>query len=378
MPTGKATWFAGSVKRRGALLAGLLRCGHCGAKLLAQYPGPAVIRYQCGSYILDREATCYVMFGGLRADQLVGAQVLEYLKPLGIQAALKAIENLQGAGDERVHQKELGVQQARYEVARAQRQYDAVDPLNRLVAAELERRWNEALKVQSRLEEELAALQRETIGPLSDATRAQLLALGDDVRRLWDHPNSPPEFKKRILRTVLKDIIATSHGDTVRLVLHWQGGDHTELTLEKTRTGRHRYITDTDTIELIRSLARIQPDSMIASILNRLGRRTAHDQSWTAMRVCSVRNSHAIEVYREGERQARGELTVSEVARILSVTETTVLRMIRQRHLPATHACANAPWILLKQDVEKCVDAVSHRAEAQQTVHPDQLVFDIQ
>jgi len=106
MPTGKATWFAGSVKRRGALLAGLLRCGHCGAKLLAQYPGPAVIRYQCGSYILDREATCCVMFGGLRADQLVGAQVLECLKPLGIQAALKAIENLQGAGDERVHQKE--------------------------------------------------------------------------------------------------------------------------------------------------------------------------------------------------------------------------------------------------------------------------------
>lgn len=375
---GKGDMVRGSVKRGGALLAGLLRCGHCGAKLLAQYPGPAVIRYQCGSYILDREASCCVMFGGLRADSLVGEQVLECLKPLGIQAALKAIENLQGAGDERVHQKELGVQQARYEVARAQRQYDAVDPQNRLVAAELERRWNEALKIQSRLEEELVALQRKTIGPLSDATRAQLLALGDDVRRLWDHPNSAPEFKKRILRTVLKDIIATSHGDTVRLVLHWQGGDHTELTLEKTRTGRHRYITDTDTIELIRSLARIQPDSMIASILNRLGRRTAHDQSWTAMRVCSVRNSHAIEVYREGERQARGELTVSEVASILSVTETTVLRMIRQRHLPATHACANAPWILLKQDVQKYIDALSHRARAQQTVHPDQLIFDIQ
>jgi len=367
----------GSVKRGGALLSGMLRCGHCGSKLLAQYPGPTVIRYQCASYILDREASCCVMFGGLRADCMVAEQVLECLKPLGIEAAIQAIENLQGAEDERVRQKQLAVQQARYEVGRAQRQYDAVDPLNRLVAGELERRWNEALKLQSQLEEELAALQREQTSTLSDAARAELLALGHDVRRLWDHPNSPPEFKKRILRSVLKEIIASSDGETVRLVLHWQGGEHTELTLEKTRTGKHRYVMDTDTIELIRSLARIQPDSMIASILNRFGRRTAHGESWNARRVCSARNNHKIEVYREGERQDRGELTVSEVASMLSVTETTVLRMIRQKQLPATHACLNAPWILLKEDVENYI-AASRRAESPQTSNPNQMAFDIQ
>ena len=108
--------------------------------------------------------------------------------------------------------------------------------------------------------EELAALRRQQCDPLSDATRDELLALGHDVRRLWDYPKSPPEFKKRILRTVLKEIIASSDGDTVRLVLHWQGGDHTELALQKTRRGVHRYITDTDTIDLIRSLARMQPE----------------------------------------------------------------------------------------------------------------------
>ena len=116
-------------------------------------------------------------------------------------------------------------------------------------------------------------------------------------------PQSPPEFKKRILRTVLKEIIASSDGDTVRLVLHWQGGDHTELALQKTRRGVHRYITDTDTTDLIRSLARMQPNSMIASILNRMGRRTAHDLSWNSKRVCTTRCHHAIEVYREGERE---------------------------------------------------------------------------
>jgi excisionase family DNA binding protein len=374
---GKGAVVRGSVKRGGALLSGLLRCGQCGARLVTQYPGPSVIRYQCGGHILDREASCCVMFGGLRADRMVAEQVLQCLKPLGIQAAIQAIENLQGASDERVHQKALALEQARYEVVRAQRQYDAVDATNRLVAAELERRWNEALKVHSQLEEELAALQREQPSPLADATREELWALAGDLPRLWDHPNSLPEFKKRILRTVLKEIIAYSEGDSVRLVLHWQGGDHTELQLEKARTGQHRYVTDIDTIELIRSLARIQPDSTIASILNRVGRRTAHDQTWTATRVCSLRHNHAIAVYREGERQARGELTVSEVAAMLGVTQTTVLRMIRRQHLPATQVCSNSPWILRKEDVERFL-AASRRAESPQSVDPNQLAFEIQ
>jgi hypothetical protein len=98
------------------------------------------------------------------------------------------------------------------------------------------------------------------------------LALGHDVRRLWDHP-------ARVQKTHSAYRLQGNHGhpagDTIRLVLHWQGGDHTELTLQKTRIGHTRYVTDTDTIELIRSLARIQPDPMIASVLNRMGRRTA-------------------------------------------------------------------------------------------------------
>lgn len=374
---GKGELVRGSVKRGGALLAGLLRCGHCGAKLLAQYPGPTVIRYQCAGYVLDREASCCVSFGGLGADLLVAEQVLASLKPLGLQAAIQAIENMQGNNDERVHYKHLALQQARYEVAHARRQYDAVDPSHRLVAAELERRWNEALKLQAQLEEELVVLEREKPNPLNNATKAELLALADDLPRLWDHPNSPHEFKKRILRTVLKQIIASSDGDTVRLVLHWQGGDHTEITLQKARVGMHRYVTDTETIELIRTLARIQPDSMIASILNRIGRRTAHDQSWNARRVCSIRKNHEIAVYREGERQARGELTVNEVASMFGVTETTILRMIRQRQLPATHACVNAPWILLKDDVEKFILA-SQQADRPQTLNPNQIELDIQ
>jgi DNA invertase Pin-like site-specific DNA recombinase len=366
----------GSVKHGEALLAGLLRCGHCGAKLLAQYPGPHTIRYQCSGYLLNRDRECCVMFGGLRADRLVSEQLLQTLAPFGIEAALATIDSLQGANDERVQQKALALEHARYEVTRARRQYDAVDPANRLVAAELECRWNQALTTEAQLEAEFAALQEGRERPLADTQKRELLGFARDLPRLWDDPQSLPEHKKRLLRVALKEIIATCEGETICLILHWQGGDHTQVEFQKIGTGRHRYVTDDDLVEIVRTLARIEPDARIASILNRNQRRTAHGQNWTAKRICSLRNNHAIPVYREGERQGRGEMSVSEGAAALGVTPTTVLRLIRLKQLPATQACVSATWILRRADVERCV-AERNRSATPPTVDSAQLVLEI-
>jgi len=345
----------GSIKHGEALLAGLLRCGHCGAKLLAQYPGPSTIRYQCSGYLLNRDHACCVMFGGLRADRFVSDQLMQSLAPFGMEAAIEAIESLQCTGDERIQQKTLALEHARYEVTRARRQYDAVDPANRLVAAELERRWNQALATEAQLEAELLTLQQGRERPLTDTQKRELLSFARDLPKLWDDPQSSPEHKKRLLRIALKEIIATCDGETIRLVLHWQGGDHTQVEFQKIGTGRHRYATDDDLVQIVRMLARIEPDARIASILNRNQRRTAHGQNWTAKRICSLRNNHTIPVYCEGERQARGEMSVSECAAVLVVTATTVLRMIRLKQLPATQPCVGAPWTLRSADVERCV-----------------------
>lgn len=366
----------GSIKHGEALLAGLLRCGHCGAKVLAQYPSPRVIRYQCSGYLLNRDHACCVMFGGLRADRLVSEQLMQALAPFGIEAAIETIESLQDASDERIQQKALALEHARYEVTRARRQYDAVDPTNRLVAAELERRWNQALTTEAQFEAELVTMQEGREGPLTDAQKRELLSFARDLPTLWDDPQSLPEHKKRLLRIALKEIIATCEGETIRLILHWQGGDHTRVEFEKIRSGRHRYVTDDDLVELVGMLARIEPDARIASILNRNQRRTAHGDDWTAKRVCSLRNNHAIPVYREGERQTRGEMSVSEVAAALGVTPTTVLRLIRLKQLRATQACVGAPWILRRADVERCVAERNHPATPP-TVDSAQLILEI-
>lgn len=366
----------GSVKHGEALLAGLLRCGHCGAKFLAQYPSPGVIRYQCSGYLLNRDHACCVMFGGLRADRLVSEQLLQCVTPFGSEAAIEAIESLQGASDERIRQKALALERARYEVIRARRQYDAVDPANRLVAAELERRWNQALTTEAQLEAELASLQQGRERPLTDAQKRELLAFARDLPGLWNNPRSSPEHKKRLLRIALKEIIVTSEEEAIRLVLHWEGGDHTQVEFPKTPIGRHRYVTDDDLVEIVRMLARIEPDARIASILNRNRRRTPHGQSWTAKRICSLRNNHAIPVYREGERQARDEMSVSEVAVVLGVTPTTVLRLIQQKQLPATQPCVGAPWILRRADVEHCLAERNHPT-IPPTANSDQLTLEI-
>ena len=366
----------GPIRQGEALLAGLLRCGHCGARLLAQYPSPRVIRYQCSGYLLNRDRACCVMFGGLRADRSVVEQLMQSLAPLAIEAAMEAIESQQGASDERTQQKALALEHARYEVTRARRQYDVVDPENRLVAAELERRWNQALTTAAQLESECVTLQQGRQRPLTDTQKRDLLSFARDLPGLWEDPEGLSEHKKRLLRIALKEIIATCDGETIRLVLHWQGGDHTQVEFQKILTGRHRFVTDDDLVEIVRILARIEPDVRIASILNRNQRRTAHGQIWTAKRICSLRNNHEISVYCEGERQARGEMSVSESAVVFGVTPTTVLRLIRLKQLSATQACVGAPWILRSADVERCVDERNHPATPP-IVDSEQLMLEI-
>lgn len=367
----------GAVRSGQALLVGLLRCGHCGRKLHVEYPSQGHIRYACMSSRLDPNGVCCVRTNGRQTDELVGEEILRCLAPLGIEAAVAALETQRDAEDDRIQHKLRAVEQARYETTRAQRQYDAVDATNRLVAAELERRWNVTLRVQSDLEEELEQLRMERPARLSEEQRRALLGLGADLRRLWEHPQSQPQWRKRIVRTALTEIVVTADGAEVQLLLHWRGGDHTRLRFEKVRRGQHRFVTEAGTVELVRGLARLQPDAMIASILNRIGRRTAHGERWNARRICSLRHRHAIDVYVRGEWHSRAELTLAEAAALLKVNASTLMNWIRARRLPAIQICPHAPWVLQQSDVEHFKTG-SARLASRHVANAEQLDLTIQ
>ena len=177
---GKGMMVRGAVRKGEALLAGLLRCGHCGRRLLVSYNGTKgdIGRYHCDATRSNPEAAPCISFGALRVDQAVGAEIVRLLQPLGVEAAIRVITDGEHQAGEKQRQIELALEQARYEAARARRQYDAVDPDNRLVAGELEWRWNAALAAVDELEKELGALVRQRPAVLGAEERQRLLANG--------------------------------------------------------------------------------------------------------------------------------------------------------------------------------------------------------
>ncbi|KRQ17462.1 helix-turn-helix domain-containing protein [Bradyrhizobium manausense] len=350
----KGEMVPGSVRNGGDFLVGLLRCGHCGRKLRVQHNGlRGVARYVYNDAAVNhgRRAKC-IAFGNMRIDAAVSSEVLLLIAPLGLDAALQAIVERERAGTGRLRQIELALEQARYEAARAHRQYDAVDPENRLVARDLERRWNERLAEVARLEDELRVASDKQPPILSDSERAEILALGTDLERLWSHPAASAAIRKRVLRAVLEEIVVTAERGHLELNLHWKGGDHTALQVVKKRIGQHRWKTDTATEHLICDLARVLSDGNIASVLNRLAVRTAKGNSWTQQRVRTFRNDHGVAVYREGERAERGEMILHEAASRLQVSKMTVVRLIKDGILPAKQACIGAPYVIREADLD--------------------------
>lgn len=376
----KGEMVRGAPRQGEALLAGVLRCGHCGRKLHVAYSGPGsrVSRYHCRGAMLNHGADRCISFGALRVDQAIAAEVLRVLQPLGLKASIQAIDQRTSEIDAR--QRQFALEQARFEAARAQRQYDTVDPENRLVAGELARRWNERLGVVANLEQELTAIGRETMSALSELDRIRLVELSTAIERAWHHPAASPEIRKRLLRTVLKEIVVRVNEHELDLKLHWQGGDHTSLSVLKNRTGSHRWKTEAGTEELIHALARLMSDGSIAAVLNRSGRRTGKGHTWTESRVRSFRGDHHIPVYREGERTERGELTLDETAKILGVSQMTVLRMIRRGNLPASQLCKGAPWVIRQEalDLEAVQLAVRAGVKPPLTVDGKQMSLDFQ
>ena len=138
------------------------------------------------------------------------------------------------------------------------------------------------------------------------------------------------------------------------------------MEIKKNRAGQTRWSTNDDVIGLIHALARQMPDKSIAAVLNRSGKQTGRGNTWTRMRVCSVRTQNGIPPYQEGERKARGEVTLNEAADILAVSPSTVLRMIGNGLLPAQQLCKGAPWII--REVALQAEQVQRKANCRRPV----------
>ena len=338
-----------------ALLAGLLRCRRCGRMLHVTYCGPGKsIRYSCrGAHINHGEKWC-ISFGGLRPDELVAHSLLDVLSPHAIDAAVKAKTLSHQEHDEQVKAIELELEQARYQVRLAERRYENADPENRLVASELEARWNAALEHVDGLKKRLEAISGEH-GPASASVdQGKLLELASSLHDVWNSPAADMRLKQRLVRVLVREIVADvdESSEEIVLVVHWVGGRHTELRVKKNKTGIHRKRASEEAENVVRRMAGRWPDEQIAATLNRLGIPTGAGNTWNEVRIYNLRRRLQLPAYDPESAGGGQTCTLAQAAKRLEVSEALVRRLIRDRLLLATQATKGAPYEIQIDDLD--------------------------
>ena len=337
-----------------SLLAGLLRCRRCGRMLHVAYSGTRseVPRYHCRGAHINHGAAWCISFGGLRPDQAIAAEILKAVEGNAVEAAVEAATRI---AEQRRQQRQalaLELEQAQYEVRLAARRYEAVDPDNRLVAAELEARWNTALRRVGEVEARLR--QTETTGQETARIpdKESLISLAQNLPAVWNAEATDMRLKQRITRILIQEIVADvdeSAGEIV-LMIHWAGGRHSKLRVKKNLTGHHSRCTHMEAIEIIRRMAGRFPDEQIAATLNRLGLKTGSGNNWVELRVRTARSYHKLPSYDPKLRQ--NILTLEEASESLGVSHKVVRRLIDSKVITATQVVPWAPWEIPAESIQ--------------------------
>jgi DNA invertase Pin-like site-specific DNA recombinase len=339
----------GAAKRGAALLTGLLRCRRCGRKLSVHYTGRNhdVLRYGCLRGWMDQAEPRCITFGGIPVDEEISRQIIRVVQPAAIEAAVLAQQDENRQRREVVAALERDLEAARYAAQRAGKQFDAVDPENRLVADELERRWNAALATVRALE--LRVAETAAGSQAAAATIDEFSDLARDLEEVWTSPTADARLKKRIVRTLIEEVVADVDPDSSEIVLHvhWKGGVHTEVRLPRRRRGQMNH-TSKDVVTAVRSLSRICSDDVIAGTLNRNGLRTGRGNRWTRERVVSLRNWNDIPCYSPQRCAEEGWLKLKQAAAELGVSSVTLRLAIQNGEIAGEHPLPDGPWLIAR------------------------------
>jgi DNA invertase Pin-like site-specific DNA recombinase len=347
-----------------ALLTGLLRCKRCGLMLHVSYSRRRdYFGYLCTAESHWTGRNSCATISGRPLDALVASEVLRVIGGNAVQAAVQAIEQMREQQQQHRHALELELEQARYDAHLAARRYEAVDPANRLVACELERRWNASM-------ERVSALERRVECEVSDITpeaipdKELLLSLAQDLPAVWNSPAADMRLKQRIVKILIREIIVDVDQEKreVIMLIHWTGGRHSELRFTKRKRGGNGRKTSIEVLDIIRQMTGRFSDEQIAATLNRMGMKTGNGCTWNGQRISAYRYSHHLRPDDPAgvHKQA---LTLNQAADRLGISSTAVRHMIDRKVIVATQVVTCAPWEIAPEAldtevVRAAVDAI--------------------
>jgi hypothetical protein len=247
----------------------------------------------------------------------------------------------------------MELEQARYEARLAARRYEAIDPENRLVASELEARWNVSLSRVQQLEQEFQRAEVDSPA-VPDIGADELLRLAQELPVVWNDPATDSGIKQRIVGILIQQIVIDIDDatDEILLFIHWTGGRHTEMRVAKHQRGQNGRQTAPEAIEVVRQMASQYSDGEVALTLNRLRLKTGTGNTWNETRVRSIRSQLKLGRQSNSQNDRSSILNLKAVAKRLKVSETVVRRLIQLKILPATQVVVGAPWQIARGDAD--------------------------
>ena len=339
----------GAVREGSALLQGLATCGHCGRRLHVHYRGRnSAPGYHCaGKDLVNGRGVYCLNVGGMVIEQAVANAFLEAVTPAALEATMLSVQQLQANHDAALSQWRLEVERTRYEAHRAERRYRNVEPENRLVARGLETEWENRLRDLAAAEAELRRREQQRPNPIGPEQLERIQMLGSDIRQVWTAPAITDRDRKELLRALLEEVIlnlkrAEGHA---HLTLRWRGGAITVLDVPVPRFKPMGPRTDEDTISLLRRLAALYPDEVIAGIFNRQDRKTATGERFTANQVGSLRRYRNIPRFQPSADPLTGELvSIRKAAQILGMNTSSIHRWLADGFIAGEQVTPGAPW----------------------------------
>lgn len=340
----------GAIRKGQGLLVGILRCGKCGRKLHAHYSGKKDThpRYLCkGEY--DAGSSYCIGFAGTGAEKQFSKELLKILNPLTLEASMRAVEKFSELNNEKIKVFENQVKQIEYETQKAFEQYNEVDPRNRLVASELERRWNEKLIELEKTRIELEDQKRGN-RKLSDEEKEKIMQIGSDFESVWTNKTHSAEIKKEIIRALIEEIIVYQEKESLKFIVHWKGGTHTETEIERPKSSAEMK-NSPDDIEIIRKMSPKYKDEEIVRVLNQMGRKTGRGNSWSKGKVNMTKFRERILL---DQPRVKDEeiLTLGQASRYCKVCTRTIAKLSQKGILKYNQVVPLAPWEIKKSDLD--------------------------
>ncbi len=342
---------AGQVAREGpALLQGLARRGKCGRSMHVSYHGQGTrsyARYVCNTAGRNYSRGDCQSVGGRIIDQAVADAFLEVVSPASLNVHLQALERIRQEQDLGLKPLDLQLERARYESDRAFRQYDAVEPENRLVARTLERQWNESLKRVEELEACLGEHRKSFEQRFSKIEIEQIQNLAYDLPAVWNTATNKDQ--KRLLKAAVEEVLLTRNDQDIRVKIVWAGGAATEkmVHLSKVRSER---ATSLDVVDLVGRLAERFTDDQIARVLIRQGHQTPTGLSYDRHKVANLRRAYGIPRYKEPEDGQPASHTAQQASQILQVSIPTIHNWLNAGFIKGRQVSKGAPWEILLTD----------------------------